>query len=78
MSEFILAIMLSFTTIHETLESEVHITSSATYQKPFESQEACEAAAPDEMRLMAIHFIRFAVADVDLNYHCIESGGQES
>ena len=77
MSEFILAVMLSFTTIHETLGSEVHVSSSATYQKPFESREACESAAPDEMRLMAIHFIRFTVADVDLNYHCIESAGEK-
>jgi len=80
MSEFILAVMLSFTNIHGELDSEIHITSSATYQKPFESMEACEAAAPNEMRLMAVHFILsngFIVTDVDRNYHCLPTEGGE-
>lgn len=78
MTEFILALALSFSTIHTTLGTDVHINTSATYQKPFESLEACEAAAPDEMRLMTLHFIRFTVADVDINYHCLPTGDEES
>jgi len=69
MEAWILAVTMTFTAFSSNLESEVHMTMSATYQKPFATKAECEAASHGEKRGMLFHNLKLIARDLnrDLN-----------
>lgn len=78
MTEFILALTISFTVHHRGMDSAVTTTINETVQQPLQSEEVCDRYALLRELELRRSLIPFGIDEITFNHKCLPTGEEES